>query len=370
MRKQKSKNAQEEILSYWQLIWRQFKKHRLAIGATIVLIVFYFTALFCEFIAPYDPHHRFSDRQYVPPQRLHFFDEEGKFHFRPFLYGIKAEFNPKTWQYTFVPVEEEKYSFCLFTHGDEYKLWGLFKTDLHLFGVEKGGTLFLLGTDNLSRDLVSRIIYASRISLSIGLMGVFISLLLGMIFGGISGLYGGFADNVIQRVIEILICIPTIPLWMALSAALPKDWSPVMVFFGIIIILSLIGWCNLARVVRGKFISLREEDFILAAKTYGASQGRIISHHMIPNFMSYILVNVTLAIPAMILGETALSFLGLGLHPPIISWGVLLQQAQNFQVVALYPWLLIPGMFVVIAVLCFNFVGDGLRDAADPYAKR
>jgi len=370
MRAQKSKNTQEEILSYWQLIWHQFKRHRLAVGATTVLIIFYGIALFCEFVAPYDPHHRFSDRQYVPPQRLHFFDEEGRFHLRPFVYGIKAEFNAKTWRYTFVPVKDEKYSLSLFVHGDEYRLWGLFKMDLHLFGVEKGGILFLLGTDNLSRDLVSRIIYASRISLTIGLIGVFISLLLGMTFGGISGLYGGVADSVIQRVIEILICIPAIPLWMALSAALPRDWSPVMIFFALIIILSLILWCNLARVVRGKFISLREEDFILAARTYGVSQWRIIFHHMVPNFMSYILVNVTLAIPTMILAETALSFLGIGLHPPIISWGVLLQQAQNFQVVALYPWLLIPGIFVVIAVLCFNFVGDGLRDAADPYAKR
>ena len=370
MRRQKSKNAQEEILSYWQLIWRQFKKHRLAVGATIILIIFYFTALFCEFVAPYDPHHRFSDRQYVPPQRLHFFDGEGRFHLRPFVYGIKDEFNPETWRHTFSPVEEEKYSLGLFVRGDEYKLWGLFKTDLHLFGVEKGGTLLLLGTDNLCRDLLSRIIYASRISLTIGLIGVFISLILGMIFGGISGLYGGLADSVIQRVIEVLICIPAIPLWMALSAALPRDWSPVTIFFALIIILSLILWCNLARVVRGKFISLREEDFILAARTYGASQGRIIFHHMIPNFMSYILVNVTLAIPAMILAETALSFLGIGLRPPVISWGVLLQQAQNFQVVALYSWLLIPGIFVIIAVLCFNFVGDGLRDAADPYTKR
>ena len=370
MRRQKSKNAQEEILSYWQLMWRQFKKHRLAIGGGIALIIFYLTALFCEFIAPYDPHHRFLDRQYLSPQSIHFFDKEGKFHFRPFVYGIKAEFNPESWRYTFVPVKEEKYSLSLFVRGDEYKLWGLFEMDLHLFGVEKGGTLLLLGTDNLMRDLLSRIIYASRISLSIGLIGVLISLLLGMIFGGISGLYGGVADSVIQRVIEVLICIPAIPLWMALSAALPRNWSPVMIFFGLIIILSLIGWCNLARVVRGKFISLREEDFILAAKTYGASQWRIIFHHMIPNFMSYILVSVTLAIPAMILGETALSFLGIGLHPPIISWGVLLQQAQNFQVVALYPWLLIPGVFVIIAVLSFNFVGDGLRDAADPYSKR
>ncbi len=367
MKTKKSRGVQEEILSYWQLVWHQFKKHRLAIGSGIALVIFYAAALFCEFVAPYDPHHRFSGRQYVPPQRIHFFDEEGKFHLRPFVYGIDEKFNAKTWRYTFTPVEEEKYSLSLFVRGDEYRLWGLFKTDLHLFGVEKGGALFLLGTDNLNRDLLSRIIYASRISLTIGFIGVSISLILGMTLGGISGLYGGIADNVVQRIIEILICIPTIPLWMALSAALPKDWSPVMIFFGITIILSLIGWCALARVVRGKFISLREEDFILAARTYGVSQRRIIFHHMIPNFLSYLLVSVTLAIPAMILGETALSFLGIGLRPPIISWGVLLQQAQSFQVVALYPWLLTPGIFVIIAVLCFNFLGDGLRDAADPY---
>jgi len=366
MRRQKSKNAQEEILSYWQLIWGQFKKHRLAVGAAIILIIFYFTALFCEFIAPYDPHHRFSDRQYVPPQRLHFFDEEGKFHFRPFVYGIKDEFNPETWRYTFSPVEEEKFSLGLFVRGDEYKFWNLFKTDIRLFGV-KEGTIFLFGTDKFGRDLFSRNLYAARISLSIGLVGVAFSFILGCVLGGISGYFGGTADMVIQRVIEFLISIPTIPLWMALSAGLPPYWSSIKVYFGITIILSVVGWCGLARVVRGKLISLREEDFAMAAKIAGATDGKIIVRHLLPSFLSYLIVNLTLAIPRMILGETALSFLGLGIRPPAVSWGTLLQDAQAVQTVVIYPWLLFPGLFVIVTVLTFNFLGDGLRDAADPY---
>ncbi|MBA7549744.1 Dipeptide transport system permease protein DppC [subsurface metagenome] len=227
--------------------------------------------------------------------------------------------------------------------------------------------MFLFGTDKLGRDLFSRNIYAARISLSIGLVGVVFSFVLGCILGGISGYYGGAADMIIQRIIEFLLCIPTIPLWMGLSAALPPEWSPIKVYFGITIILAIRGWCGLARVVRGKLLELREEDFAMAAKIAGATDGRVITRHLLPSFLSYLIVNLTLAIPWMILGETSLSFLGLGLRPPVVSWGVLLKQAQNFRTVALHPWLLIPGLFVIITVLTFNFLGDGLRDAADPY---
>jgi len=253
-----------------------------------------------------------------------------------------------------------------FTHKSKYKFWGLFPTDIHLFGV-KDGTIFLFGADEIGRDLLTRNLYASRISLSVGLIAVALTFILGCILGGISGYYGGAADIIIQRAIEFLTAIPTIPLWMALSAALPPYWSPVKTYFGITIILSLIGWCGLARVVRGKLLELREEDFITAAEIYGASKGRIIVKYLLPSFFSYLIVSLTLSLPGMILGETALSFLGIGLRPPAVSWGVLLNDAQNVRTIVLYPWLLIPGLFVIITVLAFNFLGDGLRDAADPY---
>jgi len=255
-----------------------------------------------------------------------------------------------------------------FVRGSEYRLLGLIKSDIHLFGSADGTPIFLFGTDNLGRDLFSRIMYGSQISLSIGLVGVFISLILGLILGGLSGLLGGWVDSAIQRTIEILMSIPSIPLWMALSAALPPHWPQIRVYFGITVILSVLGWTGIARVVRGKFLALREEDYVLAARTFGASNWRIIVRHLIPSFMSYVIVNVTLSVPGMIMGETALSFLGLGMQAPAVSWGVLLQDAQNIRSVALYPWLLIPGIFVVIVVLAFNFLGDGLRDAADPYS--
>jgi len=353
------------VASQWQLMWRKFIKHKLAIFGGAVLAIFYIIAIFCEFFSTYDIYKRYPKYIYYQPQRIHFFDEEG-FHLRPFIYGSKKKIDPVTWRRIYTLDKTKKYPIYFFIHGDKYKLWGLFSTDIHLFGV-KEGTIFLFGTDKLGRDLFSRNIYAARISLSIGLVGVALSFVLGSTLGGISGYYGGAADTIIQRIIEYLISLPTIPLWMALSAALPADWPPIKVYFGITIILSIVGWCGLARVVRGKLISSREEDFVMAAKIAGATDSRIISTHLLPSFLSYLIVNLTLAIPNMILGETALSFLGLGLRPPVVSWGVLLKNAQNVRTVALHYWLLIPGFFVIITILAFNFLGDGLRDAADPY---
>lgn len=367
MKSRKGITAEERyyIASQWQLMWHKFIRHRLAIIGGIILVVFYIVAIFCEFFAPYTPYNRDSKYIYCPPQNIHFFDDSG-FNFHPFVYGVKRTIDPVTFKKIYTVDKTKKYPICFFVHGDKYKFWNLFKGDIHLLGVKKG-TMFLFGTDKLGRDLFSRNMYACRISLSIGLVGIAFSFILGVTLGGISGFYGGTIDMIIQRIIDFLICIPAIPLWMALAASLPSEWPTIKVYFGITIILSLLSWCGLARVVRGKFLQLREEDFILAAKIAGASDIWIITRHLVPSFLSYLIVRMTLAIPGMILGETALSFLGLGLRPPTVSWGVLLSYAQNVRTVALYPWLLIPGLFVIIIILAFNFLGDGLRDAADPY---
>jgi len=364
----KATSFEEEyyIASQGQLMWRKFKKHKLAIGSIAVLTILYLGGIFCEFIAPYGLETRHIKYTFCPPQHIHFFDEKG-FHIRPFVYGIKRKIDLETLQKIYSEDKTKKYPIHFFTHGEKYKMWNLFPMDIHLFGVKEGGLIFLLGSDRMGRDMFSRIIYGARISLSIGLVGVFLSLIIGLALGEISGYLGGITDTILQRVIEILRSFPTIPLWMALSAAVPPQWSPLRVYFGITVILSFIGWTGLARVVRGKLLSLREEDYVMAAKIAGCKDTRIISHHLLPSFLSYIIVNMTLAIPNMILAETSLSFLGLGLRPPITSWGVLLQEAQNMRTVALYPWLMLPVIFVIITVLAFNFVGDGLRDAADPY---
>ena len=354
--------------SQWQLMWWKFRKHRLAMGAGLAIVALYVVAAFCEFLAPYPLNHRQVRYAFAPPQRLHFVSEEGV-HFWPFVYGIKGVRHPQTLRKFYIEDRERRYAVRLFTRGAPYRFWGLFETDVHFFGVADGDTVFLLGTDHLGRDLLSRIIYGARISLTIGLVGVALSFVFGLVIGVVSGYYGGWIDNLIQRGIEILRSFPSIPLWMALAAALPASWSPLQIYMGITVVLSFIGWTGLARQVRGKILSLREEDFATAALLAGASRWRIMTRHLLPSFMSHIIVSLTLAVPGMILGETSLSFLGLGLRPPVTSWGVLLKEAQNVQAVAFQPWLLTPVVFVIITVLAFNFVGDGLRDAADPYSR-
>jgi peptide/nickel transport system permease protein len=337
-----------------------------------VLVIAYLMAAFAEFIAPYDPEVFNASFKFVSPQYPSFVDGNGQFTLRPVVFGLAQERDPETLRVVYSPDESVWYPIYFFVEGQPYEFWGLWETNIHLFGLGENAeeaTLFLLGSDRLGRDMFSRILYGARISLSIGLVSVFLSLIFGIVLGGISGYYGGHVDNGIQRVIEFIRSIPSIPLWMALSAALPSQWPQELRYFGITIILSLIAWTGLARVVRGRFLSLREEDFVLAARITGTSEMRIILSHMVPSFLSHIIASLTLSIPAIILSETALSFLGLGLRQPAISWGVLLQEAQNIRTVALAPWLLLPGMAVVIVVLAFNFLGDGLRDAADPFAR-
>jgi peptide/nickel transport system permease protein len=357
------------VATQWQLMWWRFRRHRLAMAGTAVVALFYGAVLLADFLAYAPPTASEAQRSLLPPQRIHFF-EGGRF--SPHVYGLTGRRDPVTLKRVYTVDPERKIPVRFFGRGFEYRLFGAIPTDRHVLGVEgtaAEASLFLLGTDEQGRDLWSRLMYATRTSITIGLAGVALSLVLGIVLGGISGLYGGAIDTVIQRVIEIVRSIPTIPLWMGLAAALPNDWTVVQVYFAITVIISLVGWTELARVVRGRFLSLREEDFVMAAELAGCSQARIIFTHLVPSFLSHIIAATTLAIPAMIISETSLSFLGLGLRPPAISWGVLLQQAQNIQSLAISPWLLIPSIPVTIVILALNFMGDGLRDAADPYGQ-
>ena len=349
----------------WRLIWWKFQRHKLAVISGYVLLLLYLSILLTEFIAPYDLHTRNNKFIYAPPQGLHLF-HEGEF-VGPFVYGFRYRMNMENLRREYTPnpkVIQRLRFFCL---SDEYVYLGMIPGRVHLVCPADKGTLFLLGTDRLGRDLLSRILHGARVSLTVGLIGISISFVLGIIIGGLAGYYGGWVDNLIQRVIEVFRSFPEIPLWMSLSAIMPVTWSPILIYFGITIILGLLDWPGLARAVRSKLLSLREEDFCTAAQLMGASPARVIARHLLPSFTSHLIASATLSIPGMILGETALSFLGLGLRPPITSWGVLLAEAQNINVVALYPWLMLPVVPVIIVVLTFNFLGDGLRDAADPY---
>lgn len=355
------------VASNWQLVWWRFRKNKLAVASAILLLLLYVVVLIPDFFATQDPEATDSALVFIPMQGISFFDNSGFNLTVPALVGKR---NPVTLRMEWKIDETKKVPIRLFTHGYKYSVLGLFQTDIHLFGTtdpESADKLFLFGTDRLGRDQWSRMMFGTRTSMTVGLVAVALSVILGVLLGGISGYFGGWIDMVIQRLIEILQSLPTIPMWLAMTAALPQNWRPDQVFFAITVILSLISWTTLGREVRGRFLSLREEDFVLAADLAGCSRLRIITRHMVPAFMSHIIATSTLAIPVMIISETSLSYLGMGIRPPAISWGVLLQEAQTIQTVAQAPWLLIPGLLVILAVLAFNLVGDGLRDAADPY---
>ncbi|PYN24058.1 MAG: peptide ABC transporter permease [Candidatus Rokuibacteriota bacterium] len=357
------------VASNWRLVWWRFRKHRLALLSALVLLALYGIVLFPDFLSTQDPEATEARLAFIPVQQLHLFDGA---RLRPWVPAVVGKRNPITLRMEWRVDESRRVPVGFFVTGYSYHLLGIVPARVHVLGAfatDGRERLYLLGTDRLGRDQWSRLVHGTRTSMTIGLTAVTFSVVLGVMLGGISGYFGGLADVVIQRLIELLQSLPTIPIWLALTAALPRDWSPQQVFFAITVILSLVGWTTLGREVRGRFLALREEDFVLAAELAGASRRRIIARHMVPTFLSHIIATSTLAIPAMIINETSLSFLGLGIRPPAISWGVLLQEAQNIQTVALAPWLLIPGLVVILSVLAFNLVGDGLRDAADPYSQ-
>ena len=348
--------------SQWQLMWRKFIRNKVAVVGGVVIVLYYLAALFAGFLAPYTLTTRFIKYIHMPPQRVHFLNDGT---LQPFVCDVDLTIDENLRKF-YVPDCDKRIPLKFFSRGETYNLLGLIDTDLHLF-LAPDGIVSLLGTDRQGRDMFSRILYGSQVSLTIGLMGVTLSLVFGSVLGVASGYFGGWIDELIQRMIELVRSFPAIPLWMALSAAVPPHWPPLRTYFAVTLILSVIGWTWLARQLRGKVLSLRSEDFVLGAKLAGASDARIIFRHLIPATLSHIIVVSTLAMPSMILAETALSFLGLGLRPPITSWGVLLKEVQNIQSLALYPWVFSPALAIAIVILAFNFLGDGLRDAADPY---
>ncbi len=357
--------AKIHLASQTRLMWWKFKRHKLALVSGIFLLLLYGMIVIAEFLAPYNLHTRNVDYIHSPPQRVRLF-HDGKF-VGPFVYGRQMKLDMESLKRIYTNNHNDVQPLRFFCRGDSYRFWGLIDGNIHLVCPAKDGQMFLLGTDRLGRDVLSRIIYGARISLTIGLIGITISFVLGIVIGGLAGYHGGLFDLLVQRVIEVLQSLPSLPLWMALAAIMPVTWSPILIYFGITIILGMLDWTGLARSVRSKLLSLREEDYVLAAQLMGAKSGRIIGRHLVPGFMSHLIATATISIPGMILGETALSFLGLGLRPPITSWGILLTEARSVSVIAFYPWLLFPMIPVILVILAFNFLGDGLRDAADPY---
>ncbi|TXR47232.1 ABC transporter permease [Phyllobacterium endophyticum] len=357
--------ARIHLASQTRLMWWKFKRHKLALVSGIFLLLLYGMIVIAEFLAPYNLHTRNVDFIHSPPQRVHFF-HDGNF-VGPFVYGREMKLDMESLKRVYTNNSADVEPLRFFCRGDSYRFWGLIDSNIHLVCPAKDGQMFLLGTDRLGRDVLSRIIYGARISLTIGLIGITISFVLGIVIGGLAGYHGGVFDLLVQRVIEVLQSLPSLPLWMALAAIMPVTWSPILIYFGITIILGMLDWTGLARSVRSKLLALREEDYVLAAQLMGAKSPRIIGRHLVPGFMSHLIATATISIPGMILGETALSFLGLGLRPPITSWGILLTEARSVSVIAFYPWLLFPMIPVILVILAFNFLGDGLRDAADPY---
>ncbi|MFI5033218.1 MAG: ABC transporter permease [Reyranellales bacterium] len=354
------------VASNWKLVWWRFRRHHLAMASAGLLILLYLIVLFPSFFSTQDPERTDARQAFIPVQSIHLF-ADGKW--APWVPAIAGKRNPTTLRMEWTTDTKKRVPIHFLGAGPHWKVLGLIPTNIHLIvAADPNQRIFLLGSDRLGRDQWSRIMHGTQTSMTVGLVAVALSVILGVVLGGISGYVGGRTDQVIQRIIELLQSVPTIPIWLALSAALPRDWTPIQVFFAITVILSLVGWTTLGREVRGRFLALREEDFVLAARLAGCSRMRIILRHMVPTFISHIIATSSLAIPVMIINETSLSFLGLGIRPPAISWGVLLQEAQNIQTLALAPWLLIPGLVVIVSVLAFNLVGDGLRDAADPYS--